>query len=275
MAFLGHTGPTQSARKCAVRIPFGGFVLRRSWLIPAVAVCSALGFLGAPPASAQGGSTGYDVSWPQCTSSGSSSPGGAFAIVGVNDGKPFTGNPCLTSQVATAGSVPVSFYENTANPGPRSPNWPAGGAGLPKPCPVQKRYSGTALLNCAYDYGWNSAYAGFANAPNAAGSQWWLDVESANSWMTNTAANVQDIQGAVDYLSSRVTATNVGIYTNSSSWSSITGSTAAFASLPWWAPGLTSGSNPSAACSDESVTGGHIRYVQWVANNFDMDYDCG
>ncbi|HEX6476686.1 MAG TPA: hypothetical protein VF005_05385, partial [Acidimicrobiales bacterium] len=60
------------------------------------------------------------------------------------------------------------------------------------------------------------------------------------------------------------------------SWVSITGSTTQFSGYPYWAPGGTS-ATASATCHNAaaSVTGGHIRYVQYQSGGFDSDYDCG
>src|SRR5579884_4343825 len=68
-------------------------------------------------AAAQGqypsGSTGTDVSWPNCSSS---IPKTAFGIVGINDGKGFSTNPCLQKEAGHF--LNLSLYVNTGYPGP-------------------------------------------------------------------------------------------------------------------------------------------------------------
>src|SRR5438270_6435218 len=55
------------------------------------------------------GSTGYDISFPQC---GIQYPGGRFGIVGVDGGYPFVHyNPCLADQYARTPNAAV--YINT------------------------------------------------------------------------------------------------------------------------------------------------------------------
>jgi hypothetical protein len=181
---------------------------------------------------------------------------------------------------AISGTAAVSFYANTGNPGPTSSHWPKGQTAHGYTCPSQRTYrvGTTAYNDCSYLYGWDAAANSLSSAQGvlgtgAASAQWWLDIESANSWTRSTTANINDIQGALDYLTQN-TATSVGIYTNSSSWSSITGSTQGFAAYPYWYPGATATTAPS-FCTTTSVTGGHIRYVQYVSNNIDNDYDCG
>ncbi|HEX6476249.1 MAG TPA: hypothetical protein VF005_03165, partial [Acidimicrobiales bacterium] len=248
-------------------------MLRRAHVSRGLFAClvasSAVAAASLSPAGASAGQTGYDVSYPQCGRT-PSSPGG-FDILGVNDGIVYSPNPCLAAEYrwATSASAPatVSFYANTADPGSQSSHWPTGQSS-PKPCPAESRYrQGTqAFGNCSYDYGWNAAANSFADAVAATpsgvpgGSQWWLDVESANSWTTDHGANIADIQGGVDYLRSKVA--YAGIYTDPASWVSITGSTTQFSGYPYWAPGGTS-ATASATCHNAaaSVTGGHIRYV--------------
>ena len=242
------------------------------------------------------GDTGFDISWPQCNGTGLGSvPGGGhgrFDILGVNGGVVYSANPCLSAQYqwAVSGTAAVvSFYANTANPGPRSSHWPKGQTANGHTCPVQKTYrAGTrAYDDCSYVYGWDAAANSLGDAKAATSStvavdaQWWLDIESANSWTGSAIANINDIHGAVDYLSKNTSNLGigngyVGIYTNTSSWSSITGSTSMFNRQPFWAPGATSATAAGTCVSPSaSVTGGHIRIVQYQANNFDNDYDCG
>lgn len=53
----------------------------------------------------------------------------------------------------------------------------------------------------AHNYGWFAAKSAFEYAASqsslaaATSADWWLDVETANSWSTDTAMNVVDIQG--------------------------------------------------------------------------------
>jgi len=244
---------------------------------------------GVLPATAATGQYGYDISWPQCNGSTSTFTGvnapASFAILGVNDGKAKTTNPCLMSQISQASGLTVSYYQNTANPGSRY--WPYGQSS-PAVCPSKvKHLTEDQIKACSEDYGYNAAEYGYnygtsnpSTIPNAASSGWWLDVESANSWSRDTLANIADIQGGLIYLNQQG-APLAGIYTNSSSWSSITGSdTADFTGVRWWAPGLVS-SNPSGteltgACGTHSLFGGSYgpRYIQYT-QTYDTNYDCG
>ncbi|HWC38222.1 MAG TPA: hypothetical protein VG476_06820 [Acidimicrobiales bacterium] len=234
------------------------------------------------------GQTGYDISSPQCngTAIGARPANqGSFDILGVNAGVVYSPNPCLAAQYSWATGPPapagVSFYANTADPGSQSRHWPVGQAS-PRRCPIERHYRpGTQVFaDCSYDYGWNAAANSFAAASNAtpsgvpASAQWWLDVESANSWTSDHIANTADIQGGIDYLKSRVA--YAGIYTDPASWASITGSTRQFSGYPFWAPGGTK-ATAAATCANPaaSVTGGHIRFVQYQSGGFDNDYDCG
>lgn len=230
------------------------------------------------------GQYGFDISYPQCGSVTSLPPPGAFDILGANDGIVYSANPCLAAEYGWAanGSAVVSFYANTADPGPSSSHWPAGQTVNGRSCPAHKPYrvGSKAYDDCSYIYGWDAAQDSLADAAAAAGAsvadgaQWWLDVESANSWTRSKPANIADIQGGLDFFASHDSAGYVGIYTNSSSWSSITGGTQTLSAYPFWSPGNTA-STAVSACGATSVTGGHTRYTQFQANNLDNDYDCG
>lgn len=264
-----------------------------------VAVVLALAFASAvvaPPAEAAPrfapvGSVGYDISYPQC---GKAVPtGGAFAVIGINGGRNFSANPCLASQYAWAKTLqyPAMAYVNSGNPGPVSTNWPA---------PMTAE--GGALCvdgtvdddGCAYIYGRRAAAAAVQFA-TAAGVErdttWWLDVESANSWDGDGAANAADLQGMYDYLRSSGIA-QVGIYSTGLQWGQITGgytTATAAAYRERWAPHfapkypLTAGPNwvagvtatAAARNCSQSFTGGPTMLAQYIANNLDHNIVCG
>jgi hypothetical protein len=241
------------------------------------------------PAAAAATNVGYDIAYPQCNATFPS--GGAFEIVGVNDGLPYSANPCLgtgdgPSELAWAG-MNAGLYANTADPGPAlSSHWPNGQT-IPRQCNTSSN-PGSNTPECHYDYGWNAAADSYRNAVDAyislgwaqAGStqtplanQWWLDVESANSWTSTASLNVQALQGEADYLASAGAAA-VGFYANAGDWQSITGSTTAFSSYPSWVPGAASLSDAQSRCAGAGFTGGGVALTQFVSGGFDNDYQC-
>jgi len=245
---------------------------------------------GAKPAKRPPASAGYDVSYPQCSSTLPSAPD--FGIVGVNGGKPYAANPCLGTQynwalTSTSTAYPkVSFYANTADPGPTlSTHWPTGQA-TPRAC------DGTWSVDCTYDYGWNAAADSYAKAVAAAGATparsayWWLDVETGNSWADGSAApnwaalNIADLQGGAAYLASQGVG-QIGFYSTGYQWGQITGlnattSPAYFAStLVNWVPGATTLSGAQARCSASySFTGARVQLTQYLQSGFDADFRC-
>jgi hypothetical protein len=240
------------------------------------------------PALASSG-TGYDISYPQCNGSFPASP--AFGIVGVNGGLPFSANPCLgtgggPSELQWAG-MSAELYANTANPGPAlSTHWPNGQT-APEQCNTAAN-PGSDTAQCAYDYGWNAAadsyrdavaayvslgwaQAGAARTPVA--NAWWLDVETGNSWTADTAFNVDELHGEVDYLTS-VGVASLGFYSTPSAWQTITGGTSSFAAYQSWIPGASSLSGAQANCAGAGVTGGGVALTQYPSGGFDADYQC-
>src|SRR5919197_6369050 len=182
-------------------------------------------------AAAADPSAGYDISYPQCN--GSYPSGGAFGVVGVNGGLPYSANPCLgagdgPSELGWAG-INAQLYANTADPGPAlSSHWPNGQTS-PKQCNTAAD-PGSNTPACHYDYGWDAAADSYQDAVNAyislgwapsgatrtpVANQWWLDVETANSWTSTPTLNVQALHGEADYLSS-VGAARIGFYSTPS-----------------------------------------------------------
>jgi hypothetical protein len=272
-----------------------GRVLR---VLFAVGAAALLAFPAAAVAKGKpgggGGSTptGYDISYPQC--GGGFPTNVLFGIVGVNAGIVYSPNPCLgtgdgASELAWAeqadGAGAAILYANTADPGPTlSTHWPTGETDNGSYCDPQMLDS-TA---CSYDYGWNAAANSYQDAvaayvqlgelstgatqtpqPNA----WWLDVETANSWETNTANNVADLQGAVAYLQSQGV-TSIGFYATSTDWATITGATTAFSSFPSWQPASRRETIARSYCRTTGVTGGAVTLSQYLSGGFDADIRC-
>jgi major membrane immunogen (membrane-anchored lipoprotein) len=236
-------------------------------------------------------STGFDISYPQCAYALPSSPG--FGIVGVNDGKTFTVNPCIPRELAWANFAanPVAaFYVNTQNPGP------SGTAGWPTNQTTPDVCSGANSVACSYDYGWNAARESFANAVSAesadgstsptsaaTASPWWLDVETGNAWETirfsrsiaNGTYDLAMIQGEVASLQN-IGVKSVGIYSTSLQWGVITGgSGTSLATIPAWIPGFGSLAAAEAGCNSASFLGGRVAMIQYGSGSYDGDYVCG
>jgi hypothetical protein len=228
----------------------------------------------APP-----GSTGYDISWPQC---GSSFPsGGTFGIVGVTNGLAFSANPCLTGEYAWAKGRQYSagLYINTGNPETQSANWP-GRAGVgPRTCSATD-LKDPSNVNCAYNYGWNAATDALnvatANVgPDAQTLPWWLDVEIGNSWNGIGGANSSTLQGYIEYQRGHSMGT-VGIYSTGSQWRQITVGYPV-SSTPDWLAGASNVSDAIRLCNDptSSFSGGPVQLVQYPNGRFDGNYVCG
>src|SRR5438094_7945171 len=126
----------------------------------------------APRPSAAGGAIGFDVSYPQCP--WNTLPPGDFGIVGVNNGRPFTTNPCADRLYAWAAgrAAAPSLYLNVAFPRSYREHVTA-------TCQQQVPAGLTrARTRLAWAVGCSEAGYALANAPGPA-DWWWLDVETA------------------------------------------------------------------------------------------------
>jgi hypothetical protein len=228
--------------------------------------------------SQAGAAPGYDISWPQCGGAYPTNP--AFGIVGVNRGIVFSPNPCLSSELTWAGGTSAGLYANTGNPGPvLSSHWPAGQTS-PRVCST----TNLDTAECAYDYGYNAAADSYTDAATAfsnlglsgtpAGSQWWLDVETSNSWRSDVTLNVAALSGAVDYLRNGAHVASLGFYSTSYQWGVITGGTSAFSAYPSWVAGANDAAAASANCAGPGFTGGAVALAQYVTGGFDADVSC-
>ena len=178
---------------------------------------------------------GYDVSYPQCPggTEPAAPPGESytFAIVGVGGGRPFTSNSCAGTEAATAAGVGianVAYYFNTGYAG-------AYGRDINSTCSsdvsngnddgVFAGIKGHVLAQDqkAWEIGCSEALYAQANAPAPAPTMWWADVETGNSWSTNTALNDFVIDGLSYQMQQAPTAGGAGIYSYTSAWDKIAG----------------------------------------------------
>jgi len=195
------------------------------------------------------GRYGNDISWPQCGGAFPTKAG--FGIVGVNNGVPFSQNPCLSAewQWALANKGAPAYYMNISNPGTTSPS----------------SYGASAA---AYALNYATTATG---ASSAANHVWWIDVETANSWSSDQAANAAVVQGALTYLKQH-TAKAVGIYSTGYQWGVITGGV--HLGAPVWAAGASSAASAPSMCGT-GFTGQPVKVVQYPAGAYDGDYRCG
>ncbi len=224
------------------------------------------GNFSAPPVpksvgSEPAGAVGYDISWPQC--SGPFPAPSALAIVGINDGMAFTGNPCFAQEAAWAG-LSLSVYVNLNAPDPANPSqFASGPAGV---CPP-----GAAACD-SFNYGYNTATDALGRVKLAgyAPRDVWLDIETGNVWSPDTGLNDQVIAGAITAL--RKAGATPGIYSTAYQFNLIAG---AFnpSTAEWLATGvgLTA---PSPGCATPSFTGGRVTLVQGSLGPFDGNFAC-
>ncbi len=146
---------------------------------------------------------------------------------------------------------------------------------------------------CAWQYGYNKAtqdaswLTAAATAINsqtppvtvkgtAASYPWWLDVETANTWQSDTAMNVADLRGMIAGL--EAAGATVGAYSTTSQWDTITGGTTSTSTslygIPNWIPGARDLSGAQANCGQTSFTGDTVTVTQWFGHPDDGDYAC-
>lgn len=215
-----------------------------------------------------------------------------------------------TSSGALAAQPRAGLYLNTADPansynGQPIADWPkdnGGGGSDPYGTCSTDQASGLGANStaCAWQYGWNRAQEDitvfFSNATSAlagavpndpAGYRWWLDIETVNSWQSGPAGeqmNDADIEGMVAYLLGLSNPSpQVGIYSTSSQWGSVTGGPtvigsgvagATISNMPDWIAGARRQSGAQQNCSQHAFSGGGVQLAQWMGHPFDGDVVC-
>ena len=233
--------------------------------------------------------TGYDISYPQCSGSFPSNP--LFGIVGVNGGLANTANPCLKDQLDWANGSPgqkspeqpaLSLYINTANPGAHHvDDWPSGGK-----TSLYGRCNGLLTNACSYLYGEQRAVhsyhlAAALDAAGASAAPWWLDVEEQASWAGTYELNIAALQGFFAGLRSAGATGPIGIYSTGAQWHEITGLTAqttitAFKTqLPAWVAGTRATlTQARQSCVSGGFTGAAPTLAQYRDGSFDANLRC-
>ena len=115
------------------------------------------------------------------------------------------------------------------------------------------------------------AWLSFERTGDPSSALWWLDVETANSWSSDTTLNVEDVQGSIDYLTNVADVSQVGIYSTGYQWQRITGG--ARLPVPSWVAGALNAKSAAGMCGG-SFTGGPVQLVQYTSAGLDADYLC-
>ncbi len=275
-----HRRSRASARRRAPATPPDAG--RRRWVQRAVTVFLAVPALALSWSTAAQAAPllGMDVSYPQC---GRSLPTGqSFAIVGVNNGKPTTTNPCLAEQLAwaaqsTGGTVhdDVQLYVNTANPAGAG-SWPQSGSNRYGDC------DGSNSRPCAYQYGWERAHddATTSGISNPEQYMWWLDVEVANSWDYGPGGHTRNaavLEGMTEYFTS-IGSRGVGLYSTRYQWNLIVGdgvsSTSSLNGLSNWRPTGNTLEGAQADCGLAPLTPGGVIEMTQFTTDLDYNHSC-
>lgn len=210
------------------------------------------------------GSIGYAISWPQCGAPYPAEPFD-FGIIGVNDGKAFTHNPCFAEEYrwAERGRYHPSVYMNVnyIDTAEELESWWSCGA---------------ADEACrAYRYGWVAAHDAwhYAASHDGAAPVWWLDVQIVSDWSKDLRLNAHAVRGARDYLSSSHDI-RVGMSSTSYQWATVAGD--AMHGLPVWDASASGLFQAAAFCTrGMDFGGGGTEQIAFVEDGFEVVLACG
>jgi hypothetical protein len=209
------------------------------------------------------GARGIDLSWPNCDRQ--QPPAASFAIIGINDGHPFSTNPCLTREYGWyTNTHPTGLYLNTGyTPGYQR--------AITNSCGQQAATLGlTKQQTHAYAVGCSETSSSLQQLNQLhlpIPSIFWLDVETGGDWSTDQQLNVQTLRGMISELNNLQAQATVGIYSFPPMWRQITGNWAS--NLPEWIP-RANGDNP---CHTPFSTG-PVWLAQGGSHTLDTDQPC-
>jgi hypothetical protein len=205
---------------------------------------------------------GQDISWPNCNNLNFNAS--SFGIVGVNGGLSFRANPCLGSE-ATLYRQNLSLYLNTGFPG----------------SPYDLKYQ-SSPLNCAvtdnnclaYNYGYNAGkYAtNYALSRGVVSNNWWLDVETVNSWSTSPSNNTYSLIGEATAINESLKPNLIGYYSTPYQWQVLTAGWQNNAPI-WYATNSNHKTDAEKQCSGINFNGGKIKLTQYISS-LDLDLAC-
>lgn len=205
------------------------------------------------------GVVGHDLSYPNCAAH---VPTAGFAIIGLNGGRPFTTNWCLTHEWQTA-APPRSVYINTAYSRSLLSSTTAGCAAS------AARQRLRAAARRAYALGCSEAEYDLAQIRATPPVVIWLDVEPDNAWSTRRTLNAATIRGILDRLFNQPRHPAIGIYSNPSFWQTIAGHWTSLSVPEWIAP-----SNPDPPGCPNGFAAGPVWLSQTTDGHLDHDTAC-
>jgi hypothetical protein len=209
------------------------------------------------------GSIGYAISWPQCGGPYPEQPFD-FGIIGVNDGKAFTENPCFADQYrwALRGRYHPSIYMNV--------NY------LESTDEFDEWWGCHGNAEChAYRYGWVAADHAFQYAASldAVAPVWWLDVQIVSDWSQDLTLNWDAVRGARDYLRGNH-GLRVGLSSTAYQWATIAGEAAH--ALPVWDASAINAAQAAEFCeTGKDFGGGGTEQIAYVDSGFEVVLACG
>jgi hypothetical protein len=213
---------------------------------------------------------GYDASYPQCASP-QRPTSAAYGIVGVNNGRAFTLNPCFPTLLAAApkgAEIYLNTGFNPGNAGRMVPGCALRAGALPGADAQQRLAYG---LGCSTTVDTLDVLRLFKIAYP---SVWWLDVEEANSWDdARPDVNRYSLLGQIDVLAA--TGRTIGVYSTFPDWQQITGGLWGDSRI---AADWVAGKSPQDACSHPGFSGAPVWLAQelatWPGSGYDSDYAC-
>ena len=202
---------------------------------------------------------GADISYPNCDTP--IRPDVTFGIVGVNGGKPFTANSCLAPEAAKFKQP--GLYVNTSLQLDKATaeNDPT------IPCPLD------SSVCASYRWGYRAGQfaVNTASTNGVISPNWYVDVETENSWSTSPDQNRASIAGTMDAIRTDAAKTDQlppnqiheVIYGNKRMWSIITGGWRLPDTPVWYATGVPE-DQAMQYCSkpDANFTGGGVVMAQ-------------